>query len=62
MNEAAIKDQIARVSLRLERGGYKHPDDYYGDKDTLRQLRAKLAGKHEHEVDPMGFWFGRMSN
>jgi hypothetical protein len=62
MNETAIRNQIASIRARLERGGYSHPDDYYGDKDQLRRLQAKLAGKREHEIDPMGFWFGRMSN
>ena len=62
MNETAIRQQIDAITARLQRGRYSHPDDYYGDRDTLRRLQAKLAGKHEHEVDPMGFWFGRQSN
>ena len=64
-NEMTACDVDAAIEMlngRLAQGGYPSADAYYADKDDLRRLRAKKLGKREHEIDPMGFWFGRQSN
>jgi hypothetical protein len=55
----AFRDQL---KARLAQGGYSSPDEYYGDKDRLMDISAALRGTTAMRDNPMGFWFGRMSN
>jgi hypothetical protein len=62
MSQDDLLAEIARINARMASGpAYPSADAYYDAKDRLRRFRAQLEGKREHEVDPMGFWFGRQS-
>lgn len=61
------RSTLAALEQRLElgdngQGCFNSPDGYYDAKDRLRQFRAKMANTTECKIDPMGFWYGRMSN
>ncbi len=59
---------LAECKARLERvrtdPDYRYPsaDAYYADKDDVRRLEAKIAGKTASQHDPMGYWYGGQSN
>lgn len=39
-----------------------HPETYYSNMDMRRKYSAALVDKTDIQYDPMGVWFGRMSN
>jgi len=59
--------ELARLELRLNEGDngqgkFDSPDGYFNAKDSYWAFRAKMANVAEHKVNPMNYWFGRMSN
>lgn len=58
---ASIATRAAEIKARLANGGYASADDYFADKDLLRQITADRVGKRQTETDPVGFWHGRQS-
>jgi len=54
--------KIAELEAELASPSSRSPDAYYGIKDRIREYSAELNGKTAIQHDPMGFWFGRMSN
>jgi len=62
MSYPTIDEQITAIKHRLATETYPGPNSYYRDKDNLRKLEAQKRGMREHHVDPMGYWFGGMSN